>query len=81
VLHANEDAAAELRLTQILRILACACVSVPHATALAKLKLLHNKQRKLSEEPAVAGGRWKRKMAAGKCWENGMEWVGMGSKE
>jgi len=54
---------------------------VPHATALAKLKLLHNKQRKLSEEPAVAGGRWKRKMAAGKCWENGMEWVGMGSKE
>jgi len=45
------------------------CVRVPHATALAKLKLLHNKQRKLSEEPAVAGEK-KTENGCGESREN-----------
>lgn len=57
VLHANE-AAAEASTHRYSMSAARVCVgSVPHATALEKLKWLHKKQRKLSEEPATTMAR------------------------
>lgn len=63
MLHANEAAAAEAHTHTDSNCYMC----VGHATALAKLKLLHNKQRKLSEEPTTTAAETAPGKAKGKA--------------
>lgn len=67
MLHANEAAAAEAHTHTDSYNYMCVCVCVWHATALAKLKLLHNKQRKLSEEPTTTAAETAPGIAKGKA--------------